>query len=221
MDGSYTVEAALVVPFGFLVLLSLSCLFKLLLCQNEVQMGMVRAVQAYGSTQSTLASLELLWSDKVILQWEDTADGKICYVDRRETIPFLRLGISGLHCYQQMVARDYSGVSMVGEDSDETTVYVAANGRVYHLDRECTYLRTHVQTCPAEEVGSKRNSSGGIYYPCESCCQATAQSGKVTVYITSYGDRYHKTKQCSRLKRTVREVSKSKVGNLPPCSKCG
>jgi hypothetical protein len=220
-EGSYTVEAALTVPFGFLVLLSLSCLFVMLLHQNQIQMGMVRAVQNYGCTNSTLASLELLGTDGVILRWEDTADGKICYVDRRETVPFLGLSILGLHQYQQMVASDYSGVSMVGEDSGEETVYVAANGKVYHGDRDCTYLRTRIQNVTVNALNTKRNQSGGIYYPCESCCHSQAQDGTVTVYITSYGDRYHKNRQCSKLKRTVREVSRSKVGNLPACSKCG
>jgi hypothetical protein len=220
-EGSYTVEAALVVPFGFLVLMSLSCLFGILLHQNEIQMGMVRAVQTYGSTKSTTSSMELLWSNQVLLRWEDTADGKICYVDRSETVPFLGLGISGLHRYQQMVARDYSGVSMVGDNTGEETVYVAANGKVYHRNRECTYLRTRIQSFTVTEVTSKRNQSGGIYYPCESCCKSQTQSSGTTVFITSYGDRYHNNKQCSKLKRTVREISISKVGNLPACSKCG
>lgn len=211
----------MVVPFGFLVLFSLSCLFGMLLHQNELQMGMVRAVQNYGSTKSTLVSLGFLGNSQEVLHWEDTADGKICYIDRRETVPFLGLGISGLHRYQQMIASDYSGISMADDHSGDTMVYVAANGKVYHFNRDCTYLRTRIQSCRVQALKAKRNQSGGIYYPCESCCRSQEQDGDTMVYITSYGNRYHKNSQCSKLKRTVRETSLSKVGNLPPCSKCG
>lgn len=46
-------------------------------------------------------------------------------------------------------------------------------------------------------------------------------SAAAMVYFTSYGDRYHIRKECSKLKRNVRAVRRSKAGNLSPCSKCG
>jgi hypothetical protein len=182
---------------------------------------MVRAVQTYGGTGSTIASMDLLWNSQVLLRWEDTADGKLCYVESTESIPFLGSRFLKLHRYQQMVASDYSGISMVSDDSGEGIVYVAANGKVYHLDRECTYLRTRIQTVTVKEAQEKRNQSGGIYYPCESCCKSQKQGENATVYIASYGDRYHNSQKCSKLKRTVRAVHKSEVENLPLCSKCG
>ena len=51
-QASYTVEAAFVVPLGFLVLMSLSCLFTGAVKQNNVQMALLKTVQAYGMTQS-------------------------------------------------------------------------------------------------------------------------------------------------------------------------
>ena len=47
-QASYTVEAAFVVPLGFLVLMSLSCLFTGAVKQNNVQMALLNTVQAYG-----------------------------------------------------------------------------------------------------------------------------------------------------------------------------
>lgn len=219
--GSFTVEAALVVPFGFLVLMSLSCLFGILLRQNDIQLGMVRAVQTCRGGKGSLSSLELMRSEHVLLQWSDTAEGKRCYVDRFEEIPFLGSRFLKLHCYQQMVASDYGGVSMVSGESGDELVYVAENGTVYHLDRECTYLRVRIRTVTVRRLETTRNQSGGIYYPCESCCASCPQSADTAVYIASYGVRYHIQSGCPKLKRTVRTVHLSEVGNLPVCSKCG
>ena len=43
-QASYTVEAAFVVPLGFLVLMSLSCLFTGAVKQNNVQMALLKTV---------------------------------------------------------------------------------------------------------------------------------------------------------------------------------
>lgn len=219
--ASYTIEAAFVVPFGFLALMSFSCLFGMLLRQNDIQLEMVKAVQTYGCTGSEVASLEILLSDHVLLQWDDTADGKLCYVNSRESIPFLGGRFVGMYRYQQMVASNYKGISMVSDEDSNDIVYVAVNGRVYHLDRECTYLRTRIQSTAVRELETKRNESGGIYYPCESCCQSQPAPADSSVYIASYGNRYHIQSNCPKLKRTVRAVHRSEIGNLPACSKCG
>lgn len=218
--ASYTIEAAFVVPFGFLALMSFSCLFGMLLRQNDMQLEMVKAVQSYGCTGSEVASLKVLLSDHV-LQWDDTADGKLCYVNSRESIPFLGGRFVSMYRYQQMMASNYEGISMVSDESSNDIVYVAANGRVYHLNRECTYLRTRIQSVTVCQLETKRNESGGIYYPCESCCQSQPASGDSSVYIASYGNRYHIQSSCPKLKRTVRAVHRSEVGNLPACSRCG
>ena len=54
-QASYTVEAAFVVPLGFLVLMSLSCLFTGAVKQNNVQMALLKTVQdisAAGNSRS-------------------------------------------------------------------------------------------------------------------------------------------------------------------------
>ena len=69
-----------------------------------------------------------------------------------------------------------------------------------------------------KEIGS---SSDGKYKICERCCHGITPQDGEEVYITIYGDRYHKSRTCSGLKRTIREIMLSQVGNRAPCSKCG
>lgn len=219
--ASFTVEAALIVPIGFLMLFSLCCLFQMLVRQNDIQMTMLGAVQSYSDLGSKGASLEALARDHVILRWEETEDEVFCYVQETTIIPFLGGRFFPLHRHQQMVASSYQGVSMLSTEEGDTWVYLAENGKVFHLDRDCTYLRTRIQSTTVRESLGQRNQSGGKYYPCESCCDGKEQMGDTTIYLTSYGDRYHVRQTCSKLKRTVRKVRRSQAGQMPACSKCG
>lgn len=219
--GSFTVEAAFVVPLVFLVLLSLSCLFHALARQNDIQMAMLRAVQSYSSHGKCIASLERFIQDKELLLWKKAENGQVCYVNYVVEIPFLGSRFFKINRYQQMMANDYRGISMISDEKGEGMVYVAKNGQVYHLERECTYLRTRIQTTAVSQAIELRNQSGGKYYPCEDCCGGEEQEEREKVYLTTYGNRYHVSRNCSKLKRTVRKVSRSEVGNLAACSKCG
>lgn len=218
--GSFTVEAALVVPFSFLVLMSLSCLFQALIQQNDTQFYLLKATKAYSSQGGSGTLVQNLWDRRVFLSRE-IAGGKMYYTYETIEIPILGSRFFRMNRYQQMVASDYRGVSMVSEETNEKIVYVAVNGQVYHLDRECTYLRTRVRTVMVGQAAALRNQSGGKYYPCESCCQGKEPAAGTQVYITSFGDRYHTGKNCPRIKRTVRQLPLSEVGGLPACSKCG
>ena len=104
------------------------------------------------------------------------------------------------------------------EEEDEEIVYVTPSGRVYHRERGCTYLLPAVRAVAAGDLNGERNEGGGRYYACETC--RPRKSG--TLYVTEYGNRYHSSRNCSAIKRTVKEVKLSEVvGRMPPCSKCG
>ena len=220
-QASYTVEAAFTVPLGFLVLFSLSVLFILLIKGNKVQMSLLHTVQTYAVTGSKMSSAAGLLDQGVLVRWKEQEGTNYCYTGYSEGVPFLGSRFFRLHRYQQMAVTDYSGCSMVSDEVADYFVYIAENGKVFHRDRECTYLRIRIQESTPYVLENKRNQSGGIYYPCESCCHAEVQPSAARVYFTSYGDRYHIRKECSKLKRNVRAVRRSKAGNLSPCSKCG
>ena len=103
-QASYTVEAAFVVPLGFLVLMSLSCLFTGAVKQNNVQMALLKTVQAYGMTQSRTSALQGIADQKVLIRWEEQGGEEFVCTDYYQRIPFLGSRLFGLHRYQQMAA---------------------------------------------------------------------------------------------------------------------
>lgn len=101
---------------------------------------------------------------------------------------------------------------------EEAIVYMTEYGTVYHRNRSCTHLSLSVQAVSSAIVNSKRNESGECYFPCEFC----NENGIATiVFITSHGNRYHKSTKCKGLKRSVKSFSLSEVKGVNPCKKCG
>lgn len=105
------------------------------------------------------------------------------------------------------------------ENAAEDTVYITENGSVYHTDINCSHIKLSVRAVMGipEDL---RNASGGKYYPCELCCDGEPDEN-AAYYISFNGSRYHTIRDCSRIKRTVREVKLSEVGGRPPCKRCG
>ena len=218
--GSITVEASLCVPVFFLVTMALFYVFKTMLGINTVQYQMSEAVRNYASYHTKIGSVEMLAADAKILVWDD--EKKLCHVEYKEKVPVIGSKLFSIRLYQQLRFSDYSGRSMItpGQNTDmDVYVYVAENGRVYHRNYNCSYLKPSVSGCPVSGIDTKRNNSGAKYYPCESCCKLGISGG--VVYITSYGNRYHTDKSCSGIKRNPSKVKLSGVGTMPPCSKCG
>ena len=104
--------------------------------------------------------------------------------------------------------------SGTGNENGQGEVYVTESGRVYHEDPECSYLNPSIREVDEDAIGGLRNRSGEKYRPCESC-----GGGSGTVYITDEGNRYHRSIDCSGLKRTIHTEEKGSCG-LRPCSKC-
>lgn len=86
-------------------------------------------------------------------------------------------------------------------------------------DHNINHRSHNSKNCTGSSVSQRRNDNGEKYSPCETCSRHQNPSG--TVYITGSGNRYHNDASCSGLKRTVRLVKKSQLGNMHVCSKCG
>lgn len=127
-------------------------------------------------------------------------------------------GKRGYEIGTRVCIRRWNGYDPAAGASDDTVVYVAENGEVYHTDLSCTYIRLSIHTGRPSQLSFIRNKSGHIYHPCEVCGDAI--SG--VCYYTDYGERAHSSLTCSKLKRTIQTIPlKEAVKNYRPCSKCG
>ena len=105
-----------------------------------------------------------------------------------------------------------------GKDSTGEYVYITENQSVYHTSADCTHLDLSIKSVSEKSVPKMKNEYGSRYHVCDKC--GTAGTDGI-VYITSYGDCYHTSSECSALKRTVRLVSKTEVDQqICQCSRC-
>lgn len=141
-------------------------------------------------------------------------------------IPFVPELFSQIELSQSAVCRSFCGDRTyipIGSEEDDAQAddlyYITPNGSVYHVSRECSYLKITVLSVDESKIADMRNNSGAKYYPCERCAKGKEISG--LVYYTRGGSSYHAGSGCSSLTRTVQEVSKEMIEGLPPCSRCG
>ena len=138
-------------------------------------------------------------------------------------IPYLPGDIFSLLCVQRVRIRTFTGFMPPGEEGTEkeeaeALVYVTETGSVYHTSKYCTHLNLSIKAVDCANLASMRNSSGGIYYACERC--GGVSEGSNTVYVTTYGDRYHGSTDCQGLKRSFQEIPISEVEGRRQCKKC-
>ena len=118
-----------------------------------------------------------------------------------------------------MRVKGWTGYISGGGGTDkETIVYITDYGLVYHQDMYCTYLELSIRAVKPEEIETLRNQSGGKYYACSSCKNKEETEG--ILYVTDYGDRYHTSLECSKVKRNIYAVPLDEVYGLGGCSKC-
>lgn len=206
--GSYTVEAAVVLPLFLLAALPLVSVIDICRIQTEQQTQLCQQVKslamyAYGVSE------------------ED-------YIDLAEVEP-CKLPVSLLPGYTIPVAlrgrvHAWTGRSdieceMDGNAADEEMVYVSEYESVYHTSSECSHLNLSIYEVGAGELSECRNASGGKYDSCEKCCGTHTGTGNY--YICPTGSAYHSSLQCSGLQRSVRLVRRADVPELSVCTRCG
>lgn len=98
------------------------------------------------------------------------------------------------------------------EDAEDPIVYVGANMGRYHLRRDCHYISNEYESVLVSELHGKKIT------PCSVCAKNCKETD--TVYITTSGEHYHKTKSCSAMAAYVRAVPLSEVEHLGACSYC-
>lgn len=235
--GSYTVEAAVLLPlFLIFAMLVLFCL-RGVYTQWKVSVSMDETVNEIALLNSEEYSEELLYGaflvnvkkNKVPLDF--VAGGLAGFylldsqVDSREiclqvkyllNYPISILGRQGFYITQSRNARIWNGFDPLQNKTDESYVYVAEYGTVYHMSRYCAYIDPTIRSVKKNEISRARNLSGSKYKKCPYC-----KGDSDYYYITVWGDCYHRDITCSALKRTIyRMTRKEAEEKYSGCSKC-
>ena len=130
-------------------------------------------------------------------------------VETALVLPLFFLGMVTMISFMDIYSLQTTHLQALCEKTKEAGMYA------YVADGNLNLSITQVS---GSSVSQRRNDNGEKYSPCETCSRHQNPSG--TVYITGSGNRYHNDASCSGLKRTVRLVKKSQLGNMHVCSKC-
>lgn len=212
MDGSMTVEAACVLPLFVFFGLAILSPMKWMDTQRQMQ----TTVECLGERLSQAAYMTEGEKEDIYLD--------LVY---QEKIPFFFEKISGVTMNVAVKRRGWIGLDGKlttqngnGEDgsAEQEMVYMTPEGERYHRYRDCHYLTNICKAVSIQELDQLRNNDGKIYYACSQCAQE--QTTQNTVYITSWGIRYHNDRSCASISTYFRKVPLSEVICLGECSVC-
>lgn len=155
-----------------------------------------------------------------LLSGEDYIDIVVSY---QIQIPIKVFIIKDMQMTQRVRLRCWTGHEVkpayqTESNNKDETVFIAVTGSVYHKSETCSHIKLSVREVQGIPTGFK-NDNGGLYKPCEACCTGS-EVKQGTYFITSDGTRYHTRRDCSKIKRSVTEISLSEVGNRTPCKRC-
>lgn len=207
-NGSFTVEAAAVVPLFFLAVV--------------VLIGMLGF---YGRYADTLLRLQEHAEYTAAFR---TEPGGPAYVVLQETVRYAPQwfpdALPIVHAPVRVRVHAWNGRENIDSETVEAPadaqelVYMTPNGSVYHTSTQCGSLDLHIRRISAEALDWERNASGGRYHACERCVgRGMAENN---VYVTEDGDRYHNAYDCGGLTRTIQIVSMEEAEGLRECAFC-
>ena len=204
-SASMTIEAALVLPLFLFAVMNLMSFIEIYRLQSNWNMTLHQSAKELS-----------IVGESVDIMGEDECIDLICPYKAESY--FSIVGFSDFLMFSRMRTRAWTGYDVeTGQTQEEEMVYITEYGEAYHLTKSCSYLRLSIRAVDIKLVEKLRNADGSCFYVCEECGKKCTN----TVFVTSYGNRYHATLQCSGLKRTIQEMPLSKVGNRTACKKCG
>lgn len=210
-----TVEASLVLPLFIMLFMNILSVIEVYRTHSSVAADLWR--------KGREAALLGYFSEKAGIQIpEDLGEQGVVRLNRSYLVRplFPSLTPVSKRLENHYYAHAWIGYIHSGEESgqEDTYVYIAETGTVYHRNRGCSYLNPSIRRVEAWELETLRNKSGGVYYVCPLC--ESYGAGEI-YYVTDYGTGFHTSVSCSGLKRTIYEVKLSEAGSRGACSKCG
>ena len=240
--GSYTLEAAVILPLLAAFFAFILFFFRVLQVQTGVQEALIYAGRQTACEACAVDSQTVLFASaesyfqKELRQYPEIgnyvsgggpgisllqSDLSGSYVELQADyyikLPFNFFSVDGIPIIQAYKSRKW-----IGDRADEVPedyVYVTEHGNVYHCSRACHYLDLSIRAVNFGEIAGLRNKDDHKYYACSECVAKNKDLGMV--YITDYGTCYHMNLSCCGLKRTIYMIPLSEVGGKSPCSKCG
>lgn len=233
LQGTYTIEAAVVMPVFTCLLVTVLLFFRILTVQWGIGMALHEVAQeaalsssytgeetvnAGAGTSAAVVGATTAYMVKHGVPFRYIRGGlaglnyagtqvneqDICIqVQYDIPLPIGMFGRKAWHLSQSVRARRWVGYNPHEEEQDDVGVYVTEYGTAYHAKYDCVYLNPSVRSVNAGQIRDSRNESGGRYQPCRRCHPAL--SG--ILYITDYGNVYHASVTCSSLKRSTQRIA--------------
>lgn len=129
-------------------------------------------------------------------------------------------GFSSFRLANRYYSHIWNGYDLSGVEEGTQIVYITETGTVYHGSRNCTHLQLSIRQILEADLDAMRNQYGGKYQRCEKCASGGTPG---ILYITEEGNRYHYSRECSGLKRTVYSISIEEAieEGYRACARCG
>lgn len=148
-------------------------------------------------------------------------NSKVIYdmrMDYYVSIPMVSSHVIGLNMRSRCYYRGFVGERMK-ETGEDTIVYVAQHGSVYHLFEDCPHISITMINVPYSKINLLRNISGETYKPCELCENKPVNNAEIVI-ITKNGNRYHSRNDCRGIKRLIKKVKKEHIEAMSICKTC-
>ena len=208
LSATLTVEAALVIPLFLMVIIPV--LSTLILFRNQI------------SVRENLINKAHFKALYAYVNWDELENKEFVKVsDTYETgIPYALSPLFPMEETQQIIAHTWIGYvhGLSDELESDRYVYITSDSEVYHMDRDCSYIRLSIHRVTPDELAGSRNEKGAKYQSCRFC-----RNKKSTgyYYITEDGDHYHTKLGCKGLRRTVYMIPCEEADDRRPCHRCG
>lgn len=242
--GILSIEAALVIPIFFIAMISILSIICIIRTDLKIRQALFEEskILALECSKKNIDDINEI-QDRVLNRlgnkiinsaYVDNENGGLDFslsdISDREIkriiicynvkVPYDLLGIFRFRIIEKAVVHTWIGYinGLYGTGYDGEIVYITENSEVYHRSKECTHLKLNISKITIDSLKTVRNSNGEKYGMCR-YCRNREQNGDI--YITSDGDKYHTSLECSGLKRRYFAVKLSQIKDKRPCQRCG
>lgn len=236
-EGSATVEATLALPIFLCAMSMILMMGQSIVTEVKIQHAVTKTAQIcagqkalnrkpdvfqafYSVFQMSSGDSSCIAGKKagIHLNLKEKKDGEQIEIQANYRLRIIGCFLGELSCYKTVTAtqRVFCGYSAHGselEGGGESIVYVAKTGDVYHTSLSCSHICITISGDAVEQFMKHSNLDA-----CEKCIKKREKLSRL--YITEYGECFHSSLHCSGLKRSVRAVKLSEVGNMKMCSRC-